>query len=280
MVLDLDPDLAAGIDLQERDAARRGCVGELVHVRPGRWEYAALMHDGALIALIVVEGIICREVGLRNRRMLEFLGPGDVFALPAVEDGVPAGAAPERSTTMNGTPLIGADVIFTAAATTVLVALREEFLRAAARWPQLMLSVVRRLETQRASLAVQGLIGHLSRAEHRVLLVLWHLGQRWGRVTPEGIVVPLALTHDILGQLTGAQRSTATLAVRHLEGQRLVARLDDGSWLLTAAAEGLTAAIVRATSRTPVLGETFRVRQRISEVRAQSRALGGRGAAG
>jgi len=42
-----------------------------------------------------------------------------------------------------------------------------------------------------------------------VLLALWLLADRWGRATPDGTVLSLALTHELLGQLTGARRSPA-----------------------------------------------------------------------
>lgn len=67
----------------------------------------------------------------------------------------------------------------------ILVVLGESFIGAAARWPSLLATVQRRLEAQRESLAIQGLIAHLPRAEHRLLLMLWHLAERWGYVTPK-----------------------------------------------------------------------------------------------
>jgi CRP/FNR family cyclic AMP-dependent transcriptional regulator len=117
------------------------------------------------------------------------------------------------------------------------------------------------------------LIAHLPRAEHRVLLQLWHLADRWGGVTPEGTVLPLALTHDLLGQLTAARRPTVTLAVSALESEGYVRRLDDGAWLLMAAAEPKVQAIAHAGGNAGVLGETFRLRKRSAQVSRDSVAL-------
>jgi hypothetical protein len=44
-----------------------------------------------------------------------------------------------------------------------------------------LVELLGRLELQRERLAVQGLIGQLSRAEHRVLLAVWHPAESWGR---------------------------------------------------------------------------------------------------
>ena len=42
------------------------------------------------------------------------------------------------------------------------------------------------------------------------------LADRWGRVTPDGIVVDLALTHELIGHLVGGRRPTVTLALAEL----------------------------------------------------------------
>lgn len=90
---------------------------------------------------------------------------------------------------------------------------------------------------------------------------------------PEGIVLPLALTHDLLGQLIGARRSTTTLALRALESDGLFRRTEDGSWLLMAAGERRVNAITRAPDTQQVLGERLTLGQRMSETRAEARAL-------
>jgi Crp-like helix-turn-helix domain len=70
-----------------------------------------------------------------------------------------------------------------------------------------------------------------------------HLADRWGRVTPGGTLLPLALTHDLLAHLIAARRPTVTLAVSALESDGCIERMDDGTWLLTCAAERKVAAI-------------------------------------
>jgi CRP/FNR family transcriptional regulator, cyclic AMP receptor protein len=146
---------------------------------------------------VVVDGVVFLWMVLGEHRMIELLGPGDVVGVPAAEEA----------------PGLGAMVSVLAASDVVLLGLCMSFLRAAQRWPSLLWTVLARREAQRERLAVQGLSGHFPRAQTRVLLMLWHLAQRCGRVTPEGLVVPLALTRALLGELTGARRSTVTLAV-------------------------------------------------------------------
>ena len=251
-ILDLDPDLGAGIGKEDWEAACRACRGALLSVPSGVWEPAdAVAERNDVLGWVLVKGALCREVALRDRYMFELLGPGDVLHLPVAQGG----------------PRLGGKIKLTALAGTSLVVLGSAFVRAAARWPSLLANVHRRLETQREHLAIQGLITHLPRAEHRVLLTLWHLADRWGRITPEGTVLPLTLTHDLLGHLTAARRPTVTLAVGTLETDGYIRRCNDGSWLLTVAAEHQVHTIVTLTKDPRILGDTFRLSRRVADAR-------------
>jgi hypothetical protein len=50
-------------------------------------------------------------------------------------------------------------------------------------------------------------------------------------VTPSGTVLPVALTHDALGECIGARRPTVSLALKELADRGALVRLDEG-WLL------------------------------------------------
>ena len=252
-MLDLAPELGAGIPSDEWEAARQACRGELVRVAPGRLEPAPGALDGdPWMALVIVSGVMCREVRLCDRHLLELLGAGDALQLPVdVED-----------------RLLGTDVTLTAVAQSELLVLGVPFLRAAARWPSLMMQLHRRLEAQRAELAVQALIAHLPKAEHRLLLMLWHLADRFGIVTPDGIVVQLPLSHDLLGRLTAARRSTASLALGQLEGRGELKRLPDGFWLLTGGAQRAIE-VIAATHQTQTFQDAHALRAQARLTRAQ-----------
>jgi hypothetical protein len=252
LILELDPDLGAGVSPEEWEAARDAVRGHFLRVPRGRWPiFSSAAGADDIVGLLIAEGLLCREVGLRDRSMLELLGPGDVLQPPV----------------RTGRPRLGGDVELTGLSDVLLAVLGDSFVRAAARWPSLLATVQRRLEIQRQYLAVQGLIAHLPLADHRLLLILYHMAERFGHVTAEGIVLPLALTHSLLGQLIGARRPTATLALRGLQSERLVRRLDDGSWLLTAAAERKINVITRSSGRN-VLGERLTLCRWIGKTRA------------
>lgn len=258
VVLDVDPDLGRDIDRAEWEAVRRACRGELLHVPRGSWPVAPEA-DGTddLVAFVIVDGLLARELSLQDRCMVEFLGHGDVLQPPVVTE--PARfATPTR---------------LTAVSDLVLLVLGQPFVRAAARWPTLLTALQRRLERQRETLAIQGLIAQLATAEHRLLWMLWHLSDRWGYVTPEGIVLPWPLQHEILGRLIGARRPTVTIALRRLEEATAVRRREDGSWLLTEIAERMINAIAAPPTVAHNIGERMMLCQQISQTTSQNRAL-------
>jgi CRP/FNR family transcriptional regulator, cyclic AMP receptor protein len=258
LVLDHDPDLATGIPRDEREAARQACRSGLVNVPRGRWEVpiSAGERDDRL-GLVIVVGLLCREIALGDHHMFELLGPRDVLQLPVA----------------SGRPQLGGPVKITAIMESSLLVLGESFIRASARWPSLSATFLRRIEAQRERLAVQGLITHIPRADHRILIALSHLADRFGTTADGGTIIPLPLTHDLLGHLVGARRSTATLAISTLEADGMLRRIDRGSWFLTAAGEQRVDAITRTGTTARVIGEALMLRNTAREAREESRAL-------
>jgi CRP-like cAMP-binding protein len=64
--------------------------------------------------------------------------------------------------------------------------------------------------------------------------MLQHIAERAGRVTSDGTLIPIRLTHEALGKLVGARRPTVSLAMKELDAAGRVRRLADGTWLLPA----------------------------------------------
>lgn len=235
-VLDLDPELGSRIPSEQREDARGAARGRIVVVPPGPCELSRFMMDSSrLVGFLIADGLVRSEVTLSDRHLIEFLGPGDILQLSEADD-------PPR---LAGAPAI---VVLDRV---VLVALGATFLRAAARWPELFMAVLARIQRQRARLATQALIVHLPQARDRLLLVLWHLSSCWGRVTPDGVQLPLKLTHDLLGQLIAARRPTVSLAIKELVGEGCVERREDGSWVITEHGQQLAELVVSASWTDP-----------------------------
>lgn len=68
--------------------------------------------------------------------------------------------------------------------------------------------------------------------EDRLLLLFALLGERWGRVTAEGVRLRLPLTHEILAHLCGVRRPSITIALRSLERDGVLDCPSRGAWLL------------------------------------------------
>jgi CRP-like cAMP-binding protein len=81
-------------------------------------------------------------------------------------------------------------VSVTASEEVLLAALDHRFIRAAAVWPELMLIIQRRLSEQQHRLALHGAICQLPRVEQRLMALIWHLTDRFGKVTAKGSSCP------------------------------------------------------------------------------------------
>ena len=73
--------------------------------------------------------------------------------------------------------------------------------------------------------------------------MFWLLGERWGTVGPEGITIPLPLTHETVAMIIGVRRPAATLGLQRLASAGLLLRRGSNRWLLTNQAVTLLDAI-------------------------------------
>jgi hypothetical protein len=246
-LLDLDPDLGRGIERHDWDSARQATLANLTEVDPGEWTWRAdAAHARDAIGLIVDDGMISRETSLGDHVAFELLTPGDVLVLPA--------GPPDD-------PDVRGAVGLTALSRARLIVLGTPFIHATARWPVLLANLHRRLEAQRRRLAIQGLAAHLPRAEDRLLLTLWLLANRCGRVTPDGIVLPLCLSHEVLGRLAAARRPTITLALRVLETANFVRRCSDGRLILAPGARQRVHQLTTGSKGERPIGPSLTLRQ-------------------
>ena len=101
------------------------------------------------------------------------------------------------------------------------------------RYPEISAVIVDRLSERAQRLAITQAISQLNRVDRRLLALFWHLAERWGRVSRDGIAVPLALSHRLIGELVGARRPTVSTALAELARAGQLIRRDDGTWLLT-----------------------------------------------
>ena len=106
---------------------------------------------------------------------------------------------------------------------------------AAHSWPEVLSALIDRAGRRAERLAIMQAICHLTRVEDRLLAALWTLAERWGRVVPGGVLVPLRLPHRTLAGMVGARRPSVTTALGHLMARGELSRRPDGGWLLVKA---------------------------------------------
>src|SRR3954468_16652902 len=217
-LLEAQPDLAEGLSPEEEADARRHVVAVLEDVPAGTWEPGSRHAlDPAFIGLLVIEGTLSRDVEIGGRRCSELLGPGDLLRPWDYDEG-DATSVPTESA-------------WTVLEPSRLAVLDGRFARVACRYPELMARLIGRTLRRSRWLAILLTISSMPRVDARVLALFWHLADRWGRVTLDGVVVPVRLTHDMIGRLVGAHRPSVTTALSELARAERISRLPHG-WLL------------------------------------------------
>ena len=217
-LVDADPDLGDLLDPPNLQRARREALARVVRLSPGKWDAASAYEEGEHHrGFLVVDGLLSREVDVLGRRCVELIGHGDVLR-PWQWDETGSHVRAE----------VGWQVL----EPTKLAVLDHQLVLRIVPWPQLGLELFNRGTRRAHHLAVALAITHHQRVGDRLLLTLWHLAERWGRVLPEGIVVPLPLGHQRLADLVGATRQSVTTAMGGLTRDGAVSRRDGGDWVL------------------------------------------------
>lgn len=173
-------------------------------------------------ALVILEGALLSTTRLGDREASEIFGEGDSVDLLA---------PPARSG-------VDPDFELVVHAPLTVALLDDRFRVAARRWPHLHDVIYRQLARQRQAAAAHMAMLHLPRVDERILSLFGHLSEHWGSVTPDGIVVRLRLSHNLIGQLVGSRRPTVSLALSELADGGALARRADDTWLLSPARLG------------------------------------------
>jgi CRP/FNR family transcriptional regulator, cyclic AMP receptor protein len=217
-VLDHDAGLRRALPEQERARARQHAIAAIAELPAGDWDPETRPIPDAELGLLVLEGLLIRDVTVGDARCGELLGPG---ALLRPDDDAP-NASPMRHD-------VGWQVVEPAR----LAVLDTHFVRVAAHWPALVTALVARATERAQRLGVMVSIHSLKRVDTRLLAFFWHLADHYGKVTADGVLVPLPLTHRQLALLVGAQRPSVTSALGTLAMRNLLRRDGRGHWILS-----------------------------------------------
>jgi hypothetical protein len=217
-LLEADPDLGALLSDARRAEAERDLLVRTHRLPVGPWDVTRLAAASAdHVGLLILDGVLARELVVADHVSAELLGPGDLVR--PWQGGARA-------------PLLPVDAEWSVLSTLTVAVLDRRYAAEAARYPELTAALFDRLGERSLRLATTQAISQLTRVDRRLKALFWHLAERWGRVSGDGVVVPLALTHRILGQLVGARRPTVSTALSDLAERGELTRRSDGSWLL------------------------------------------------
>ena len=219
-VLAADEQLGRGLEGERLDRAKVRLTGRALELDTGRWDVASLHGTASLSAgLLVVDGFIARELLMEDRASVELLGPGDLLR-PWDE--------PES--------LLPFVVTWNVLSTVRAIVLGPAFTSEVRDFPEVSLALLSRVHGRAQRLAESQAIAHTTAIRDRVHAMLWHFADRWGRVTTDGVAVPLALSHRMLAEFVGARRPTVSAALAELARENVVLRREDGTWLLAQSA--------------------------------------------
>lgn len=206
-LLDLDTDLAEELRPEVRRVARAAATALTFEIDAGPLRLREwLGHAAGGLGLLLLDGVLALNVRVGDRVSSELIGAGDLLQ-PV------AGQADE---------LLSCDIGWRAVMPIHVGLLDRGFSKRVRFWPELSHALLRRAGLRVVSLDIQRAIAAQPRLEVRLALLLWHLAGRWGKVEPGGVRLPIPLTHQLLGQLIGAERPSVSHALARLAQAGLV----------------------------------------------------------
>lgn len=216
-LLEAAPWLGRGLTGEALQTARGSVVVPRSSHAAGPWEWIG---PSAAVGLLILEGRIVRGLHVEGAPShgVEMLGQGDLLKPWSYEGQSSSLPTSEDWTVLSRLELAVLDVAY---------------VRATLRWPRIGINLLDSVIERARSLSYLLTARQAPRLEARILLTLWHLADRWGHVSPEGVVLDLPkLTHEMIASMVAARRPSVTTGIRHLRDLGLVEVQSRGRWLL------------------------------------------------
>jgi CRP/FNR family transcriptional regulator, cyclic AMP receptor protein len=206
-LLDFDDGLAEEFDVRGRLAVRQLATARVLQAGVGDCDLSGwfdIARHGP--GLLILDGLVAFETRTGDRVATELLGSGDLLQAP----------------TLPTDDLIERTCQWRALRPTRFALLDEDFVDRVRPFPQVGRALLTRACRRTAELDVLRAITSQPRLEVRLVLLLWHLAMRWGKVEPSSVRLCLPLTHRLLGQLVAAERPSISHALKRLAHAGLV----------------------------------------------------------
>jgi CRP-like cAMP-binding protein len=238
-VLEALPELGEDLGGEDLRLARQHLVADLITLRRCRWRPLAAYQQGpGHLGLLILDGLLTRDVILGQPLATELVGRGDLLR-PADRDGDAISVPFEIS--------------WTVLAPVRMAVLDAEVTKLVGHWPSVVERILRGASDRVHALAIASAVSRLPRIDLRVLVMLWYLADRWGRVRPDGVHLPLRLTHEVIARMVGARRPTVSGALKALRDEGQIVVQPDRTWLLVHRPNLLTARTPSVGSQDPAM---------------------------
>jgi len=206
-VLDRDADLGEGIPPDQLGRARQASLASVLTIAAGRWPAPASPRGG--FGLLVLDGLLVREVGVEGRHAAEVLGPADLLR-PWDHDGADA--------------LLPVTASWRVLSLARLAVLDARWAARMASWPSVGCTLAGRGVMRSRRLVVTLAIAQQPRLDVRLWMLLWDLAERYGTVHGDGVHLQAPLTHESLAHLASARRPSVSSALSRLVQRGMLER--------------------------------------------------------
>jgi CRP/FNR family cyclic AMP-dependent transcriptional regulator len=213
-VLDRDADLGEAIPNEQLSRARQASLAIVLTVPVGPWQASVIARDG--FGLLVIDGLLVREVSVEGRYAAEVLGPADLLR-PWDHDDSDA--------------LLPAIAAWRALSPARLAVLDARWAARMAAWPSIGCELAGRGVMRSRRLVVTLAIAQQPKLDVRLWMLLWDLAERYGTVHADGVHLDAPLTHESLAHLAAARRPSVSSALSRLT-ERGVLERRRSEWIL------------------------------------------------
>jgi CRP/FNR family transcriptional regulator, cyclic AMP receptor protein len=215
VLLQADPDLGQSLPPSKLCDAKRAAFAPIHVVTRGTWRPPASANEW--LGAFVVRGLLTCQIRVAGCRSLELVGAGDLLCAP-------------RAAHRWG--LVPFEERWRVAEVSELAILDSGFLERIGGFPELVRELIARATERTQPLALRLAIAQIRRLDLRLLVLMWHLAERFGTAEVGGVVLPLRLSHEMLAELACARRSSITRTLHELAEHRLVTPRVEGGWKL------------------------------------------------
>lgn len=216
-ILDKDPELGELLDERRMRLARGSVRARTVSLPDGPWDpqlWPETVQSG--LGLLLLDGLLVRRVQISGRYAAELLGPGDVLRPWQEDDAVASISRSSGWRCLSDCSVAVLDL---------------EFVRHIAPYPEVQGQLMARALRRSRHLAITIAILNQPKIDRRLLMLLWHMADRWGVMRGGEVLLPTQLPHALLAQLLAARRPTVTTALGALQHAGRITRTV-GGWIL------------------------------------------------